>query len=185
MKRFFTVLLASSLCLFAACSNNSKGFVAAPQDVDKGSVVYVYRPSSSSNFMYSPKVAVDDNEKFSIGSGDYRYMYLPEGKHTVVINPTGQYETKSPVEIQVEPGKSYYLRVSTSLKFEKEQMNTRLFWIEQVAEQEALTEIAKTDYAGPKSAAAEKGASKAEEPDGFSVGKTQDPFAGKYNGAAE
>lgn len=186
LNRQYLTVLACTVLLIAGlqlngCSNNTKAFAPAPQNPDKGSVVYVYRPSSSSNFMYSPRIAVDDNEKFAIGNGDYRYMYLAEGKHTAVVNPTGQYQTKSPVEMNVEAGKSYYLRVNTRLEFEKEGMNTRLFWLEQVPEKQAQAEIAKTDYSGPvKTDTAKDASSEPVNKEGFSVDKTQDPFAGKY-----
>ena len=60
-------------------------------------------------------------------------------------------------------------------------MNTRKFWLEVVDENTALSEIGRTEYAGPKpeqSTAAQAGQSDSEA--GFSVDKTQDPFAGKY-----
>lgn len=174
------VFLFAALVL-TACSNKESSFVAAPQAADKGSIVYIYRPSSSSNFMMSPKVVIDDNEKFNIGSGDYRYIYLHSGSHTVGLNATDQYITDAAVTINVEDDKIYYLRVNTSLKFEAEKMNTRKFWIDVVAEKEALTEIGGTEYSGPK--AQQPGAVKAdadENRQGFSVDKTQDPFAGKY-----
>jgi hypothetical protein len=164
----------------AACANREATFVAAPQNADKGSVVYIYRPSSSTNFMMSPAIVVDDNEKFRLASGDYRYIYLNSGNHSIGLNPTDQYLTDAAISINIEAGKSYYLRVSTSLKFEPEQMNTRKFWIDPVAESEALPEIAKTDYSGPRleqPPASQNGAVKTGE--GFSVDKTQDPFAGK------
>jgi len=169
------------MLLMTACSNKESSFVAAPQAADRSSIVYIYRPSASSNFMMSPKVVIDDNEKFNIGSGDYRYVYLQSGSHTVGLNATDQYITDAAVTINVEADKIYYLRVNTSLKFEAEKMNTRKFWIDVVAEEEALTEIGGTEYSGPK--AQQPGAVQVdadENKQGFSVDKTQDPFAGKY-----
>jgi hypothetical protein len=165
----------------AACSSKEAIFVAAPADADKGSVVYIYRPSSSTNFMMSPTVVIDGKEKFNIASGDYRYVYLASGQHTVGLDSTDRYLTDAAVAINVEAGKSYYLRVNTSLKFEPEQMNTRKFWIDAVAEKDALPEIAKTGYAGPRpQQVIETQAGDVQTGEGFSVDKTQDPFAGKY-----
>jgi len=178
VNRFSLLLL---MIATAACSSKEAIFVAAPADADKGSIIYVYRPSSSTNFMMSPTVVIDGNEKFNIASGDYRYVYLGSGHHTIGLNSTDQYLTDAAVTINVEAGKSYYLRVNTSLKFEPEQMNTRKFWIDAVAEKDALPEIARTGYAGPRpeqiieTQAGDEGTG-----DGFSVDKTQDPFAGKY-----
>ncbi len=165
----------------AACSNREATFVAAPQVADKGAVVYIYRPSSSTNFMLTPAVVVDGNEQFKLASGDYRYIYLNYGTHTIGLNPTDQYLTDAAISINIEAGKNYFLRVNTSLKFEPEQMNTRKFWIDEVAEGDALAEIAQTDYSGPRleqQPATQTGAGNTD--DGFSVDKTQDPFAGKY-----
>ena len=176
-----SITLSLAVLMLAACSNKASTFVAAPQDAEQGSVVYIYRPSSSTNFMMSPKVVIDDSEKFKIGSGDYRYVYLQTGQHTVGLNPTDQYVTDAAVTINVEAGQSYYLRVKTSLKFETDKMNTRKFWIDVVAEKEALAEIGSTDYSGPElqpSAGPETEGH--EDKAGFSVDKTQDPFAGKH-----
>jgi len=133
-----SITLMLAVLMFAACSNKASTFVAAPQDADKGSIIYVYRPSSSTNFMMSPQVVIDDSEKFKIGSGNYRYVYLQTGQHTVGLNPTDQYITEAAVTINVEAGQSYFLRVKTSLKFETDKMNTRKFWIDVVAEKDVI-----------------------------------------------
>ena len=173
------IVLLSAVLLVTACSNKASTFVPAAQDADRGSIVYIYRPSSSTNFMMSPKVVIDDNEKFKIGSGDYRYVYLQGGRHTLGLNPTDQYITDAALELNVETDKSYYLRVKTSLKFEPETMNTRKFWIELVTEKQALEEIGDTGYAGPIQQTMADPAEEAGTSDGFSVDKTRDPFSGK------
>jgi hypothetical protein len=173
------IVLLSAVLLVTACSNKASTFVPAPEDADKGSIVYIYRPSSTTNFMMSPKVVIDGNEKFSIGSGDYRYVYLQGGRHTVGLNPTDQYITDAALELNVETDKSYYLRVKTLLKFEPDKMNTRKFWIEQVTEKQALGEIGDTEYSGPAQQSMDDQTEEAGTGEGFSVDKTQDPFAGK------
>jgi len=179
LKLTSSVKLLLSCLVLTACSNKVATFVPAPADVEKGSIVYVYRPGNSANFMMSPRVVLDENQKFQIDSGKYRYLYVQAGNHSIVLNPTKQYETARPVNLQVEPGKSYYLRVKTSLKFNLEGMNDRLFWIEQVSEEQALPQIADTDYAGPKHTES-KGVNTIDSAtDGFSIDKTRDPFAGK------
>ena len=174
------IVLLSAVLLVTACSNNASTFVPAPQDADRGSVVYIYRPSDSTNFMMSPKVVIDGNENFKLGSGDYRYAYLQAGKHTVGLSPTDQYITDAALELFVETDKSYYLRVITSLKFERDTMNTRRFWLEQVAEKQALQEIADTGYSGPAQQSIAGPTEDSGAGAGFSVDKTGDPFAGKY-----
>lgn len=177
VARFSLILIVLAV---AACANKTATFVAAPRDAGKGAVVYLYRPSSSSNFMMSPTVVIDGNEVFKLASGDYRYVYLDSGKHTIALNPTDQYLTDAAIALNIEADKSYYLRVNTSLKFEPGQMNTRKFWIDAVAEKDALPEIAKMDYAGPRlEQAADMDSGDVETGEGFSVDKTQDPFAGK------
>ena len=172
------VFLLTTL-LVTACSNKAATFVAAPRDADRGSVVYIYRPSDSANFMMSPKVVIDGNEKFSIGNGDYRYVYLQPGKHTVGLNPADQYITDAALELTVETDSSYYLRVKTLLKFERDTMNTRRFWLEQVAENQALKEIVDTGYSGPVQQSITEPTEDSGAGAGFSVDKTGDPFAGK------
>lgn len=170
-----------AVLLLAGCANTPSDFVAAPPQPEQGYAVYLYRPSSSSNFMYSPRVVIDGDEQFSLGNGDYRYVYLQPGDHSIGLGATGQYTTGAPTALYVEAGSSYYLRVRTQLRFEQGGMNTRKFWLEAVDEKTALREIAATGYAGPRagqSPDAETEAS-AGEP-GFSVDNTQDPFAGKY-----
>lgn len=170
-----------AVLLLAACANTASNFVAAPPQPEQGYAVYLYRPSSSSNFMYSPRVVIDGDEQFSLGNGDYRYVYLQPGEHTIGLGATGQYTTGEPTALQVEAGSSYYLRVRTQLRFEQGGMNTRTFWLEAVDEKTALSEIGATKYAGPKSGQSPNAESEAStgEP-GFSVDNTQDPFAGKY-----
>ena len=55
-------------------------------------------------------------------------------------------------------------------------MNTRTFWIETVDEKTALDEVSETDYAGP---VVQEATTQPVEKEGFSVDKTQDPFADK------
>ena len=180
MNQIIKALFLSSALLLVACSSKESVFIPAPQDDEQGSVVYVYRPGSSTNFMMSPRVVIDGNEKFKIGSGDYRYVYLQPGEHSVVLNPTDQYQTHEAVKLNVEAGKSYYLRVKTSLKFEQDKMNTRTFWIESVDAKTAQAEISETDYSGPPVyQQANETSGDTVNKEGFSVDKTQDPFAGK------
>jgi len=169
------------MLLVTACSNQaSSTFVPAPQDADKGSIVYIYRPSDTANFMMSPKVVIDGVERFSIENGDYRYVYLKTGKHTVGLNPTDQYLTDAVLELTVETDNRYFLRVQTLLKFEPDTMNTRKFWIEEVSETKALKEIADTGYSGPAQQSMDNKTEDAGSEQGFSVDKTRDPFTGKY-----
>ncbi len=177
MRHVLKALLLSTALLLVACSTKESVFMPAPQTDKQDSVVYVYRPSSSTNFMMSPKVVIDGNEKFKIASGDYRYVYLQPGSHSIGLNPADQYQTREAIKLNTEAGKSYYLRVKTSLKFEPDKMNTRTFWIETADEKTAQDEISETDYAGP--VAQETIAQPAADKEGFTVDKTQDPFADK------
>ena len=174
-------LLLSAAILVAACSNRASTFVAAPEAGGDDAVVYLYRPAASANFMMSPRVVIDEQAQFAIANGDYRYVYLDRGDHVVSLSATDRYQAGAPLALSVEAGKSYYLRVSTSLKFEPEKMNTRRFWLDVVDGKQALIEIANTDYAGPPHQQASSGEpGEPEHTPEFSVDRTQDPFAGKY-----
>lgn len=174
--------LPAAALLLAACSNRSAPFEAAPAPAGETAVLYIYRPSASANFMMSPQVVIDGDEAFAIGNADYRYVYLRNGDHSIGLNSTDQYTTGPVLAITVGSGGSYYLRVGTSLTFEAQKMNTRKFWLDVVDEQVALTEIGATKYAGsrPGHTADSQLDTNDDEP-GFSVDKTQDPFAGKYH----
>ena len=172
------LLLALALVITACAANRASTFIPAPQDADNRSVLYLYRPSATANFMFSPEVVIDDEVRFKMGSGDYRYVYLAPGQYHVGLNPTDQYTTDAAITLRVEDGKSYYLRIKTSLQFETEKMNTRKFWIDEVDEASALGEIADTEFAGPKPQ--QSSAVQQDQEQGFSVDKTADPFAGKY-----
>ena len=174
----YRIIVVMPVLLATACSHTTSSFVAAPEDADGGSVVYIYRPSSPSNFMFSPRLIIDDQERFKIGNGDYRYVYLQAGEHTLGLNATNQYSSGQAITLEVEPGQSHYIRINTSLTFEAEKMNTRKFWIEVVDESAALSEIDHTEYAG--SAQQPPAVEQRQDGPGFSVDKTQDPFAGKY-----
>lgn len=174
-------LMLTAAILVAACSNRASTFVAAPEAGGNDAVVYLYRPAASANFMMSPRVVIDEQEKFAIANGDYRYVYLDHGDHVVSLAATDRYQAGAPLVLNVEAGNSYYLRVSTALKFEPDKMNTRRFWLDVVDEQQALIEIAGTDYAGlPRRPALSGQSAGPDETPEFSVDRTRDPFAGKY-----
>jgi hypothetical protein len=162
-----------------ACSNKQAVFVPAPQPVDDDAVIYIYRPTSTANFMMSPTVVVNGDEKFRIGNGDYRYMYLPAGNHELGLKPTDQYLTGAAVTLSVQANKSYYFRVNPSLRFEPDDMNTRRFWMEQVGGQLAVDEIASTDYSGPETQSVRERSDESVETEGFTIDRTRDPFSGK------
>jgi len=170
--------LLVAICI-AACSGKQTVFVPAPQSVDDYSVVYIYRPSSTANFMMSPTVVVNANEQFRIGNGGYRYIYLPAGRHELGLNPTDQYTTGAAVTLSVQANNSYYLRVNTSLRFEPDSMNTRRFWIEQVSGQMAVDEIAAAEYSGPGSQTMLEQSDESVEIEGFTIDRTRDPFSDK------
>ena len=175
------LLVLTAAILMAACSNRASIFVAAPEAGGDDAVVYVYRPAASANFMMSPRVVIDDREQFAIANGDYRYIYLDRGDYVVGLSATDRYQAGAPLALNVEAGKSYYVRISTSLKFEPGKMNTRRFWLDVVDGKQALIEIAHTDYAGPPHQPASSGQpGEPEHTPEFSVDKTRDPFARTY-----
>jgi hypothetical protein len=58
-------------------------------------------------------------------------------------------------------------------------MNMRSFWFEQVEEKLALAEISATVYSGPKRPEEKTPEQREPTTEGFTIDKTQDPFAGK------
>jgi hypothetical protein len=127
--------------------------------------------------MLSPMLVVDGNEKFSIDSGDHRYLILAAGDHSLGLNPTDQYTTGAALALAVEANSRYYLRINTSLEFVPDGMNTRRFWLQQVEGPQALKEIAATDYAGPLQQPIAEQPDDSAASEGFTIDRARYPFS--------
>ena len=141
--------LARSAILFASvlavgCVSNKSVFAPVSPSLEKGSVVYIYRPARASNVMLSPKVSVAGIKAFSISSGEYKQLYLSPGKHVIKLASTEGNTPAVDHPLKLVKGKVHYLRVDASMKLEfggTYKRYQRKFELLDVLAEEALTEI--------------------------------------------
>jgi len=182
--------IAVFVCLvfLAGCVGNKKTFIAVEPSVEKGSVVYVYRPSKTVNVMQIPKVSITGAKQFAIASDEYKLLYLMPGKHAVKLHAIKGNTAAVEHELVVFKGRIHYLRVDASMKFEVGQTYQpyqRSFGLTEVSPELAKVEIASAkDMDGRKVKRSQqvKQANSAdevvEEDDAtFSVDKTSNPFS--------
>lgn len=140
-RTILCVLLFTSALFSAGCDHLSHPFTAAQAPSGKG-IVYIYRPSkfsgSSGNFMILASTP-DERSKGTgknvgfIESGGYATVFATS-KLTLTM-PYGN----SSVELDIEPGKSYYVRVDYLGGDERARLVI-------LPESEATPEIAETKY---------------------------------------
>ena len=177
--------IALTLCLLFlyACntSHNIKPFTPQLADSEQASV-YIYRPPTMSNAIYSPDLYINDEFKLAIKNGMNTRLALAPGEYKFDINPEQDYPGKTSLTLNLGKGKIHYLRVNTSLKL-KSSFNyepyQRRFYLFQAEETRAINEI--TDCClntGKKlKSKAEISPHKKTAGEGFSIDKTRNPFS--------
>ena len=182
----FAALLISML---SACSNqqtiNSFTAETAPSNQV---AVYVYRPLSTTNAVYSPDLYVNDEFKYSIKSGKKARLLLDAGNTIFEIEPDKNYTGVTRITTTLNPDDTYFLRIDTSLKIKNTtsyEPYERSFSLIEVADQQAIEEISQCCHSGSSSNTGDDNKTdsnpSADETDksdnGFSVDKTQNPFS--------
>lgn len=145
-KVVFVLLLA--MTALVACTNKKTVFIPAESSIEKGSVVYVYRPSKTTNVMQIPKVSITGAIQFAIASDEYKMLYLKPGKHAVRLHEIKGNTAAVDHELMVHKGQVHYLRVDAEMKFEVGQgyqPYQRSFGLTEVS-----SELAKVEIAGVK-----------------------------------
>jgi len=103
-------LLAVSFCACAIAPR--KPFNPAPAPADKAAV-YFYRPSEMSGRLVRPTLSVNGAELGKLANDSYAVAYLPPGQaqlRSVWPGIPGARNDDS-VDVALEPGKTYYVRV--------------------------------------------------------------------------
>jgi hypothetical protein len=118
MSKKFSRLLAASLMLnvLAACSSVSTQTEAgiSPAPPRPGyAAVYIGRPFGSGTSIFPLPIEVDSKPLISLAPNQYTTVELPPGPHSIGV-PNEAWNRAiagipHPVEIAVEPGKTYYL----------------------------------------------------------------------------
>ena len=127
-------------------------FIEVQPSIDKGSVVYVYRPDSFSNIALSPEIIVDGNKRIKLKNDSYNYIYLAQGNHLFQLDLTERYIGNKHINIDVSNNSSYYLKITTQLKFQKNDIYTRRFDMSIVDKDLALNEMRYNQYVGENKA---------------------------------
>ena len=137
------VFLLLSGVLFG-CAANKKVFVPVELTAEKGSVVYIYRPTKAANVMLTPEVIVTGIKTFGISSGDYKQFYLSPGHKLIKLAATAGNTPAVEYALEVVEGQVHYLRVDASMKLEfgqSYQPYKRKFELLEVLAEKAVTEI--------------------------------------------
>lgn len=181
------VLIMLFMLAVTACSTKKSNFVEVKPSSESETALYIYRPYSMSNIMITPEIVLDGEKITDIKNSSYRYFFLPQGKHTVELEIDERYSGVQKVDVNLQQSKTVYLRVNTSLKFEKNKPYSRSFSLEVVDKETALTEIQATQYADKKknnkkevlTNESETSSNSQDEvaKDQFTIQKTRNPFA--------
>jgi len=166
-----------------ACSTTNNATIFIPQiAADNQAVVYIYRPFSTSNAMYSPDLYINDELKLSIKNGKNARFTQAPGHYKFKLEPDKNYSGVTSFSLNLSPGSTYFIRVDTSLKIKSALTYApyqRSFNLTKVDQQLAVKEIAECCMATNSKSNTDKHAEtvKTQTEEGFSVDKTQNPFS--------
>ena len=166
--------------LLSSCSSNNSIFVALVPSIENQSIIYIYRPASFSNVVISPMLKINGDDNVEISNNSYSYVQLTAGKHIFKLDLSKRYIGNTEIALDIKPQKTYFLKISTSLEFEKNKPYTRRFDIKQRHKDIALAEIKnipyteknKTDIGIKTTSTTDK-----TEDSQFSTDKTRNPFS--------
>ena len=180
------ITLLSSLLLACSSQQTINSFNPEPAPSDQAAV-YVYRPLSTTNAIYSPDLYVDGEFKYSIKNTRKTRILVPAGVTVFELAPDKKYSGITSLSLTLEAAKTYYLRVDTSLQLKPSttyQPYERSFSLVSVTAEQAIDEIGRCCHTGSNDSVASESEDAASSPQqtdkadtGFSVDKTQNPFS--------
>lgn len=192
------LLLIAIVFVVSACAKTTPEFLLHELTIDNEAIVYIYRPYSLSNIVISPDVYVAGEKKLEIKNNSYMAIQLAAGQYEFNLDLSQRYEGQHSVLMSLSPGKQYFLRIDTAMKFQKNDLYKRRFDITGVSDETALSEIrecknldnskqalARSEKASQNipslSTTIEKETAKSQainDPDSkFTISKTKNPFA--------
>lgn len=139
------ITLVFLVLFISACTTGKKSFEVSEPSLEKGSVVYLYRPHDVSNIILKSEINIDGTETQALSSGEYRQIYLQPGEHLVNLLPIEGYTQPEQLALNVEPDSVHYLRLSSSLSMEtgvRYSAYQRKFDLEEVSSSQALKQLA-------------------------------------------
>ena len=181
MNRLLPGLLIFIIATILTACNATKQALFTPVSIsNEQSAVYIYRPVSMSNAMYSPDIFVNGEFKLEIANGKNRLISLSPGNYRFEIAPDKKYSGTTTAHLDLSPGSIQYLRVDTSLKIQST-LNyapyERSFNLIKVDANQALSEISECCSHAKITNKKETEAKPAKTSDGFSTDKTHNPFS--------
>ena len=175
------VAIIALLSTLSACGTTGQGRFTPVQANDGQSVLYIYRPSSVSNAIYSPDIFINGEVWLSIKNAKSRHLTLSPGQYRVEIEPDKKYAGTTSINLDLGAGKTAYLRVDTKLEIKnsvKYEPYQRSFSLIEIEAPLAITEIAECCADDSKKETLDEQETGAEnKKDEFSVDKTQNPFS--------
>ena len=179
-----SALFSSVLFLFlTACTPKHVVFEAMQPDSEKGSIVYVYRPSAMANAMTSPALLLNGKMISELESGSYHYSHINPGQHIISLDLGERYEGNKTIVLDVKPDEVYFIRATTALHFEMNRPYARFFNLELVESSIARQELTKipvghqSQLSFKESEVQGEAPAKESEEFQFSIENTRNPFS--------
>jgi len=176
-------LLSGVIFLFlVACASQPVAFEPLQPRADHSSIVYVYRLSSLANSMLSPKLLLNGQAVFELKNDSYQYNRVASGEHVFKLDLGERYTGNKKITLNVQPGNTYFIRATSTLRFEMNKPYMRSFDLQLVEPSVALHELAnitverKSRPLSRKDEVQADPASEKVEDAEFSIEKTRNPF---------
>jgi len=109
--------------------------------VESESIVYVYRPRVLANSMVSPELIVNDEKISEIDNGSFQIFHLPAKSHVFSLNVDERYLGDKTIKLNTKSNQLYFLKLISSLKFQKNKPYIRHLYLKQVSEPDAYAEL--------------------------------------------
>lgn len=175
--RSFVFILCLPLLLMACATTHQPLSLPEQAGSDHG-LLYLYRPLALGNALQSPQLMLNGQAEAVIANGEFIALALPPGQQRLSLQLAQH--ASSVLGLQIAPQQLYFVRLDSTLGFSTERAWQRRFQLKQVEQSTALAEmqsmLRKRHNPSASEAAIEAG--RAEDNDnGFSIQKTQNPFA--------
>jgi len=169
--------------ILVACTPKRIVFETMQPDLEKGSVVYVYRSSAIANAITSPALMLNGELVSELKRDSYLYRYVVQGRHILSLDLGERYKGNKRIVLDVKPDQVYFIRVTSELRFEMNKPYTRSFNLELVDSSIALDELAsisdgrESQISFKKNKAQEEASGEKTEDAQFSIESTRNPFS--------
>lgn len=106
--RKLLLLIWPAVLLMTGCCANGPAFVPLENSDPNQAVIYIYRPFSTTYFVYAPKVLVDEIEYGTLQNNGYIACAVKPGKR--IIETKGVSPKPLTIYADIEKGAEYYFR---------------------------------------------------------------------------